>query len=58
MELEKNNSLFTDLTEDETAALNGGYHRCFRRFVRRCFRRWTWYGPIFVCRFVPVIICY
>lgn len=58
MDLEKNNSLFTDLTDDEVTALNGGYHRCVRRFVRRCFRRRTWYGFAIFCRFVPVIICF
>jgi hypothetical protein len=54
----ENNSMFTDLTEDEVVALNGGYHRCFRRFVRRCFLRRTWYGLFRICRYVPVIVCF
>jgi hypothetical protein len=57
MELEKNNSLFTDLTEDETAALNGGY-RCIIRRTYACVWRRTWFGIRRVCAFQIRRICY
>ncbi|WAL59998.1 hypothetical protein [Thermocoleostomius sinensis] len=58
MELEKNNSLFTDLTDDEVTALNGGYRRCIVRRVYRCFWRRTWFGVRRVCAFQIQRFCY
>lgn len=46
-------SLFTDLTEDETAQLNGG-RRCYYVRVRRWFR----YGYRYYIRTVWAIRCY
>ncbi|BAU14823.1 hypothetical protein LEP3755_53760 [Leptolyngbya sp. NIES-3755] len=50
---DNNKPIFTDLTEDEAAALNGGT-RCF--WVRVC--RWVrnWYGFQFAC--VWAVRCY
>jgi hypothetical protein len=53
MEMSENNAMFTELTADETAALNGGYH-CYYYWAWRCY----WYYYRRICRYVRYIRCY
>ncbi|HEY9660019.1 MAG TPA: hypothetical protein V6C65_16300 [Allocoleopsis sp.] len=48
-----NNSLFSDLNNDEMTVLNGGAY-CVAVWALRCYS--TWYGR--VCKYVRVVRCY
>jgi hypothetical protein len=53
METPESNAMFTELSVDEIAELNGGYY-CYYYWVYRCY--YWWYRRY--CRYVLVRRCY
>ncbi|WAL60426.1 hypothetical protein [Thermocoleostomius sinensis] len=53
MEMSENKDMFTELTADETAALNGGRY-CYYYWAYRCY----WYYYRYICRYFRYIYCY
>jgi hypothetical protein len=53
METSENNAMFSELTADEAAALNGGYY-CYTYWAYRCY--YWWYRRY--CRYFLVRRCY